>query len=65
MFKKKPEGPVTFVFDKKMVYEIARIIEKTKLEQFEVLQLEGFPENNYIYCIDPATPDPNSFDVGT
>ena len=43
----------------------ARIIENTKFEQAEQLQLEGFPANNYIYCIEPATGDPNSFDVGT
>ena len=45
--------------------DYARIIENTKFEQAEQLQLEGFPANNYIYCIEPATGDPNSFDVGT
>ena len=44
---------------------IARIIEKTKFEQVEQLQLEGFPANNYIYCIEPATGEKDSFDVGT
>jgi hypothetical protein len=43
----------------------ARIIANTKFEQVEQLQLDGFPSNNYIYCIEPATGDKNSFDVGT
>jgi hypothetical protein len=45
--------------------DYARIIENTKFDQAEQLQLEGFPANNYIYCIEPATGVPNSFDVGT
>jgi hypothetical protein len=45
--------------------ELKQIIENTKFEQAEQLQLEGFPANNYIYCIEPATGDKNSFDVGT
>ena len=45
--------------------QLARIIEKTKFEQVEQLQLEGFPANNYIYCIEPATGEKDSFDVGT
>ena len=51
--------------DKLRLAHEARIIENTKFEQAEQLQLEGFPANNYIYCIEPATGDPNSFDVGT
>jgi sulfur relay (sulfurtransferase) DsrC/TusE family protein len=45
--------------------QLKEIIEKTKFEQVEQLNLENFPANNYIYCIEPATGDPNSFDVGT
>jgi hypothetical protein len=41
------------------------IIEKTKFEEVEKLHLEGFPANNYIYCIEPATGEKDSFDVGT
>jgi hypothetical protein len=45
--------------------DYAHIIANTKFEQVEQLQLDGFPSNNYIYCIEPATGDKNSFDVGT
>ena len=45
--------------------QLKEIIEKTKFEQVEQLQLEGFPANNYIYCIEPATGEKDSFDVGT
>ena len=76
-FGPKPESPweystqsVGFVYkiaERQMELKatIAYIIEKTKFEQVEQLQLEGFPANNYIYCIEPATGEKDSFDVGT
>lgn len=45
--------------------QLKEIIEKTKFEEVDKLQLEGFPANNYIYCIEPATGEKDSFDVGT
>ena len=49
----------------KPILDYTRIIANTKFEQQEQLDLDGFPANNYIYCIEPATGDPDSFDVGT
>lgn len=54
----KPEQP-------KQPIDYDHIIANTKFEQQEQLDLDGFPANNYIYCIEPATGDPDSFDVGT
>ena len=65
MFMNKLGSLEMFDFGKKMVIDIFRIFEKIALVQVEKLTLEGFPVNNYIYCIEPVTHVPDSYFVGT